>query len=221
MRRTWEWEAEGCEPRAAEDPGKKRARRERKPEGWVLAARSESLRLLAEAGAGQEAGASAGRLGEVPGGPRRPRPPLLPAPPHSSPSLSPNPKVLQVRGAAPCSLLQPAVQGTPLTPPKAPPQLLGSGAPHSRDRLRARARGLPSLKSPGESPRGRREKPAPPQPRPRPAARLPRGPPLPAPRPAAGSGSLPAPPAPLLPPRPCPDSRLPPPPEPSHPNTEK
>lgn len=41
--------------------------------------------------------------------------------------------------------------------------------PRLRDRLRAGARGLPSLKSPGESPRGRREKPAPPQPGPRPA----------------------------------------------------
>lgn len=84
----------------------------------------------------QEAGASGGRWGrsrEVPGG----HAVLLSGrssrldPGDSSPSPSPNLKVLQVRRAAPCSLLQPAVQGTPLTIPKAPPThtLLGSGNP--------------------------------------------------------------------------------------------
>ena len=81
MRRTWEWEAEGCEPRAAEDPGKKRAP-ESEPEGWVLAARSE--RESPTSGGGR-CGTGSGRFSrEAGGGPGRSpaatSSPLLPPP---------------------------------------------------------------------------------------------------------------------------------------------
>lgn len=122
--------------------------------------------------------------------------------------LSPNPKVLELQGAAHCCVLWPALRGTPLTSPKVTP---GVRWPHSRYLLRGRVRGPQSLKSLCESPHGRREKPAPPQPGAPPTACLPASPfllplllSLP---PAAGSGSL----SPHVPPPPStslPHSRL-------------
>lgn len=132
MRRTWEWEAEGCELGAVEDPGKKKERAERARGPGAGSALREGVsdfwrrpvrdrkRALQQGGWG--------RSREVPRGHVLPSSPAPAAAAASSPSPSPNPKVLQVRGAAPCSL-QPAVQGTPLTAPKAPPQLRGSGGP--------------------------------------------------------------------------------------------
>lgn len=133
MRQTWESGAERCGLGAAEDPGRKEGeRREGQRAGrWQRAVSDFWRRPVRDRKRALQEGRW-GRSREVPGGHVLPsgRPP--PPPCDSSPSPSPNPKVLQVRRATPCSLLQPAVQGTPLTIPKAPPthtHSLGTGTP--------------------------------------------------------------------------------------------